>query len=109
MTTAPTPKRIPIPRNLVVGDVIVDNKGRRYAFREYDLSDGDAHCSGPLFRPDGWRYRREAGYAVKIIRTNKQKPEPVKEDADAKWLRGLMATKAAKARFNKIAKRLEAK
>lgn len=104
------PKRIPIPRDLVAGDVVVDNEGRHHDFIWYD-KEGDASCGGPLFRQNGFRYCLNNGYAVKIIRAKKRKPAPVKvkEDADAKWLRGLRAPKSTMARLNKIAKRLEAK
>jgi hypothetical protein len=70
-----------IPRDLKPDDIIVDNHGVRRAFISYLLDGGALTESGAAFRPNGERFFRHRGHAVRIERIgSKAKRKKVDKD-----------------------------
>ena len=110
--------RIPIPKDIQSGDILVLRDGQKIVFNGWG-GDGDAGCSGHIpsaFHPDGrwWGLDEDFSQDKWDVVDIKRKSHPKKErtDKDAAWLlkqaddMSYTATKAFVRRLRAIAKRL---
>lgn len=116
MTTKLSAKpRIPIPKAIERGDVLILRNGRRKIWETWD-SDGESWCEGINpggHYPDGrwWGRKSFAPHKWDVVAIErKAKPKKERTDKDAVWLMAAMIPRAGsgtrQARIRAIAKRL---